>query len=121
MTEEERRFKIEKLEKYSEERRESKDHIENMFLIGTLSLAAIVEGIGNYAELWHIPNSYAQYFLEFSTLSLVGMGVPIAIASIKELIKAIAEKTNIEKRIDEINEELDLLDQQKEYKSRGGR
>ena len=45
MTEEERRFKIEKLEKYSEERRESKDHIENMFLIGTLSLAAIVEGI----------------------------------------------------------------------------
>lgn len=121
MTEEEKRFKIEKLEKHSEEWRESKDHIENMFMIGTLSLVAIVVGIGNCVELFHIPNSYTQNFLEFSALTPVVMGVPVGITSIKGLIKEIAEKTNIEKRIDEISKELDLIEQQEENKSRGGR
>lgn len=121
MNEEEKRFKIEKIEKYNEERKDMKNHIENMAVIGFLSLAALVGGIGNIAELSNIPGEYTTEFLSYSSSGLVCLGVPIGITSIIELIKGIKDKTNIEKSIDEINEELDLLEQQEEPKSRGGR
>ena len=121
MIEEEKKFKIEELKKYNEERKDIKDHIEILFIFGGLSLAAIVGGIGNYNELLHIPREYTQDFLTYSSYTLIAMGASIGIPSIKELIQDIREKTNIEKRIDDINKELDLLKQHEENKSRGGR
>ena len=117
----EKRYKIEELEKYSKDWRESKDHIENTFIIGGLSLSAAVLGIGNYFELLHIPNSYTHNFIDASTLVLTCMGIPIGFTSLKELIRAIREKTILQNKIDEMNEEFDLLEIQEEDKSRGRR
>ena len=121
MNENEKRFKIEKLEKYSGEWKESKDRIGTMFLIGTISLAAVVGGLGGIVELHHIPSNYAQNYLEMSTFALTAMGIPIGFSSIRELIYSIGDKTNIEKKIDKINEELDLLQEKNINQSRGGR
>ena len=117
----EKRYKIEKLKKYGEEWKESKDWIEKMTLIGALSLVAAVAGIGNYTELSHIPDIYTKYNLETSSLFLTGIGVPVGLVSIAWLIASIRDKIILENKIDEMNEELDLLEEQEQSKTRGRR
>lgn len=118
MTEEENRYKIKKIESYSREKKEYSKKAAKAFGVGTAALATIVIGWGGLMEyLDLVPNADMSYLLG-TTSSLVLGGSIVEIVQIKKIIESIKNKVKLDGRIEEINEELDLLE---EDKSRGGR
>ena len=118
MDEETKRYKIMKVESYVAEKKEYGKQERKAIGNGVLSLGVIVLGLGGLLEYMNIPKDVSTNFILASLSGMFGIGSIVEIVQIKRIINAIKNKVKLDGRIEEVNEEIDLLD---EGKSRGGR
>lgn len=103
MTDEQKRFKIQKIEYYNEQiSQENKESIKNTFLLG-------ITAVGTICYFTAIPNERDEIFrLIYFFTGLTEMG--LSSYWLKNLIESISRKTNLENKVDDINRELEMLE-----------
>jgi len=121
MTEEEKRYKIMKIESYQTEKKEYNTKARKAFGKGIFALGNIVLGVGGLLEFMNLPSDVSTNFIMIALSGMFAGGSIVEMVQIKSLINSIKNKVKLDGRIEEINEELDLLDEQTSSKSRGGR
>lgn len=112
MTNEQKRFKIQKIESYEEQiSQENKESIKKTFLFGFVAAGAFCafSGVANANT-----NSALQLIEIFLGLTNTGLGAYY----LKGLIESISRKTNLQSKIEDINSELEMP---KNEESRGMR
>ena len=103
MTDEQKRFKIQKIEHYNEQiSQENKEAIKHTFLLGISSVGAMVY----YTAMPNERNEIIQYI--YLSLGLADMG--LSAYWLKNLIESISRKTNLENKVDDIKSELEMLE-----------
>lgn len=106
MTEEQRRFKVLKRTSYEEQISDEKKLIVlDTFIIGLASAASIY--------VLSLGASSFQYLDLNTTLLDIGLGVSstsVGAVHLKDLIQAIAKKTMLESKIEDINTELEAFE-----------
>ena len=103
MTDEQKRFKIQKKEHYNEQiSQENKEAIKNTFLLGITAVGAMVY----YTAMPNERNEIIQYI--YLSLGLADMG--LSAYWLKNLIESISRKTNLENKVDDIKSELEMLE-----------
>ena len=114
--------KIMKLEKHSADWKEMKRAVQLLTCFSALAIMSIVVGIDGIKELKNIPWEYTQGWAglipRFLEVEGIGCGIVNAILT----VEGIKEKTNIESRIDKLNEEIDAyMETEEKNNSRSGR
>ena len=100
--EQEKRFKIEKIEKYNEQiNEEKKKEIKNFVLIGIFTLATVTS-----FNLGLISSFYSFYHFAIPGFINSILYAGITISTIKDLFKSISEKTTLEIDVYKLEEEL---------------
>ena len=117
---EEKKFKIEKLEKYGKEWNDNNQELKNIYLIGVCSLLCTFLGASGIKEYWTLNINTAPAINTIIT-SLTTLGSYSSFMSIKYIIQSIGEKTKLEKKIDEINDMLDEMENEEKESVIGGR
>lgn len=114
MTEQEKRHKVEKIEKYKDQiSKLKKEEIKNRLLAPITALLAVISfkytNISINTQLTDIENIifFTGAILTTTTISLI-----------ENLITSIAKKINLESKIEDLNEELGI-EEPEEKKSRG--
>ena len=115
-----KKFKIEKIEKYSQNWKETKEELENAYSIGFVSLVNVVlGGIGCY-EILNLPANSNTDAIDAILISMLVSGSVFTFESIRSIVKGLKNKSYLEKRIDVLNSQIN--DNKKENEqSRGGR
>lgn len=107
-----KKFKILKRESYQDQvSKESKIAVEKTLLIGMGALIAVNSFIAG-------TNEYAPDALNYANLSLGTLNAVLTVHPIKRLVKSISKITTLEGKIEEINDELAMSDNEE---SRGMR
>ena len=112
MTDEQKRFKIQKIESYKEQiSQEDKELTKKTFLLGFTAVAAVCVFVA------------APYVtddtLRFTDIFMGVANISFIPVHLKRLIESISKKTNLQSKIDDINNELEMSEN--EEKSRGMR
>lgn len=118
MNEEQKKLKIEKLEKYSEVWKDEKNRAELFTAVGTLSLMAILGGIKSIIEAFNIPSQHVTDWISGTSEILTASGIAFSYISFKMVIDSMSKKINIQNKIDELNAEIDEYENKN---ARGGR
>ena len=114
MTEEERRFKVIKVEKYNSQILAEEGKIKNKFLEVFATSILAIELIGNIT-------AFSPSDAMFHIYSVLGVfGVWGSLTFLKGMIAAISKKTTLESKVEDLMEEIELYDS-KNKKSRGAR
>jgi len=121
MNEEEKRYKINKVISYVAEKKEYAAKEKKSFIIGTISLGVLYAGIRGTMEYLGVPMNDDLVFINGILIGVNGISATVGIKSIIQFINSMKKKIRLDGRIKEINEELDLLEEQENNKSRGGR
>ena len=122
MTEEEKRYKIKKVESYVAEKKELGKKEAKAFGVGAVALGMLCVGAKSILELFNIaPMGADLAFTNSIVLGLTGLSTVVEIKSIATVIHTIKNKLKLGGKIEEINEELDLLEEEVNNKSRGGK
>ena len=121
MTDSERRFKIEKIEEYQEEKKEDNKKALKSFGLGVFSLFLINMGLKAILEAGNIPANIDVTNIKIIIWSIFGLGASFEIKSICSFLSSLKNKLNLDGRIQEIQEDITLYDEQIRNKSRGGR
>ena len=112
MTDKQKRFKIQKIESYKEQiSQEGKELTKKTFLLGFTAVAAVCVFV---AASYTTDNTsrFTDIFMGIANTSLIPF-------HLKGLIESISKKTNLQSKIDDINNELEMPEN--EEKSRGMR
>ena len=106
MTNEEKRFKVEKVKKYEIElSRENRKSVIKTFLMGVFAIGAVV--CFSYS-----PNQYEDEAIR-TFIALCGpVNMASAMYSLKGMLEAISRKTVLKTKIEDINEELEFAEQE---------
>ncbi len=120
MTEKEKKLKIEKIEKYSAEWHDNNDYLKFAYKTGFVALVATFLGVSGLKELFGLSGSSDAYAINSIVTGLTVAGSYSSVISLKGAIQGICEKIKLEKKIDELNEALEQIPEEKEI-GRGGR
>ena len=122
MTEEEKRYKIKKIESYIADKKEFSKVEAKAFGVGTIALGMLFVGVKSMLELFNIlpSDSIDLNYTSSIIFSLTGVSTAVELQSIATVINAIKNKIKLSGKIEEINEELDLFEEENN-RSRGGR
>lgn len=105
MTDEQKRFKIQKIEHYNEQiSQENKETIKNTFSLG-LAVA------GTVCFFKTIPNVNYNEAFQLICLSLGLANIGYSAYSLKNLMESISRKTNLQSKADDINSELEISEE----------
>ncbi len=118
MDESEKRYKITKIESYNAEKKEIGQKEKKAFITAAVALGVTLVGWNGMMEYLELVQDFDISYLMGTTSTLFLGGSIVEIVQIKRIIEAIVNKTKLDGRIEEIEEELELSD---EDKSRGGR
>ena len=105
MTDEQKRFKIQKIYNYEEQvSYENKESIKKTFLLGIVAVAVWL----TLAFLFSVTNSINKIVSDFVAIAGPGFGVYY----LKGLIESICRKTNLESKIEDLRSELQMPESQ---------
>ena len=114
MNEQERRFKVIKIDKYNSQILTEQGKIKNKFsrvLITSILAIALLSRVQVYTP------SDAMFYI-FSVLG--GAGLSASLLFLKGVISSISKKTTLESKVEDLKEEISFYDSENE-KSRGAR
>ena len=122
MTEEEKRYKIKKIESYIADKKEFSKVEAKAFGVGTIALGMLFVGVKSMLELFNIlpSDSIDLNYTSSIIFSLTGVSTAVELQSIATVINAIKNKIKLSGKIEEIDKELDLFEEENN-RSRGGR
>lgn len=118
MVEEEKRYKIRKIESYNAEKKEIGQKEKKAFVTAAIVLGVTLVGWNGLIEYLDLVQNVDISYLLGTTSTLFLGGSIVEIVQVKRIIQAIVNKTKLDGRIEELEEEIELSD---EDKSRGGR
>lgn len=120
MDENEKRYKIKKIETYNREKKEYSMKAVKAFGVGSFALANIVLGWGGLTEYINLVPTGDPGFIMIATSSMFLGGTIVELVQLKKIISSIKNFIKLDGRIEEINEEIDLFEEKNDI-SRGGR
>lgn len=106
MTNEEKRFKVEKVKKYERElSSENRQSIKKTFLMGMSSLAAA-------ACFSTLTKQNADETIKIISMILGSANIGFAICNLRGMLETVSKKTVLKTKIEDINEELEFVEQE---------
>ncbi len=124
MDEEKKDYRITKIEKYNDEKKQYNKKIGNSFGIASLALGVAVLGWNGLMEYMNVAPTPEPGYLLFTTSGMFLSGTTVSIVAVRNMLSKMIEKTKLNGRIDQLNLEIKGEEKDKiglEDISRGGR